>query len=79
MRTWQVSKTNVLCKNKQLFAKNSVLDIWHGPEYTFVFQIEEKFSFQKTLLKVIGKDFDIIIHVTNAITNRVFDWDWKNI
>ena len=64
-----------MCENTQLFPKRSILDILHGSKYTSVFQIEKNFSFQKTTFQVTWKDFNIIVHLTNAATNRVFDWD----
>ena len=39
------------------------------------FKEKKKFSFQKTPFKVTWKDFDIIMHITNGVTNRFFDWD----
>ena len=37
------------------------------------------FSFQKTSFKVNRKDLNIIMHLINIITDRVFEWNWKNI
>ena len=36
-------------------------------------------SFQKTSFKVTRKDINIVMHVANVITDRVFDWNWKII